>query len=74
MVHSKQLTNKSNSTRKMSLRSRSAMQNTPTTSVQSDDNNGSQRIPTGEFPQPSPRSNSLLVSSPGQFPPVNSPW
>ena len=39
MVNSKQLTNKSKSTSKMSLRFRSVMQNTPTTSVQSDDNN-----------------------------------
>ena len=39
MVNSKQLTNKSKSTSKMSLRSRSVMQNTPTTSVQTDDNN-----------------------------------
>ena len=38
MVNSKQLTNKSKSTPKMSLRSRSVMQNIPTTSVQSDDN------------------------------------
>ena len=38
MVNSKQLTNKSKSTPKMSLRSRSVMQNTPTTSVQSHDN------------------------------------
>ena len=39
MVNSKQLTNKSNSTPKMSLRSSSAMQNTPSTSVQKDDTN-----------------------------------
>ena len=39
MVNSKQLTNKSRSTPKMSLRYRSVMQNTSTTSVQSDDNN-----------------------------------
>ena len=39
MVNSKQLTNKSKSTPKMSLRSSSVIQNTPTTSVQSDDNN-----------------------------------
>ena len=37
MVNSKQLTNKSKSTPKMSLRS--VMQNTPTTSEQNDDNN-----------------------------------
>ena len=37
MVNSKQI--KSKSTPKMSLRSRSVMQNTHTTSVQSDDNN-----------------------------------
>ena len=39
MFNSKQLRNKSKSTTKM-LRSRSVMQNTPTTSVQSDDDNG----------------------------------
>ena len=39
MVNSKQLTNKSKSTRKMSLRSRLVMENTPTTTVQSHDNN-----------------------------------
>ena len=39
MVNSKQLTNKSKSTPKMSLRSSSVMQNARTTSVQSDDNN-----------------------------------
>ena len=39
MANSKQLTNKSKSTPKMSLRSSSVMQNTPTTSVQSDGNN-----------------------------------
>ena len=39
MANSKQLTNKSTSTPKMSLRSSSVMQNTPTTSVQSDGNN-----------------------------------
>ena len=39
MVNSKQLTNKSKSTPKMSLRCRSVMQNTPTTSVQSHNNN-----------------------------------
>ena len=39
MVNSKQLTYKSKSTQKMSFRSRSVMQNTPTTSIQSDDNN-----------------------------------
>ena len=39
MFNSKQLRNKSKSTPKM-LRSRSVMQNTPTTSVQSDDDNG----------------------------------
>ena len=39
MVNSKQLTRKSKSTPKMSLRSTSVMQNTPTTSVQSHDNN-----------------------------------
>ena len=39
MVNSKQLTYKSKSTQKMSLRSRSIMQNTPTTSIRSDDNN-----------------------------------
>ena len=38
-VNSKQLTNKSKSTPKISLRSSSVMQNAPTTSVQSDDNN-----------------------------------
>ena len=46
MVNSKQLTNKSKSAPKISLRSRSVMQNTHTTSVQSDDNNdrGGSRI------------------------------
>ena len=39
MVNSKQLTNKSKSTPKMSLRSSLVMQNTATTLVQSDDNN-----------------------------------
>ena len=40
MINSKQLTNKPKSTPKMSLRSRSAtLYNTPTTSVQSDNNN-----------------------------------
>ena len=39
MINSKQLKNKSKSTPKMSLRSRSSMKNIPTTSVQSDDNN-----------------------------------
>ena len=39
MVNSKQLTIKSKLTPNMSLKSRSVMQNTPTTSVQSDDNN-----------------------------------
>ena len=39
MVNSKQLTNKSKSAPRMSLRSSSVLQNTPTTSVQSDDNN-----------------------------------
>ena len=39
MVNSKQLTNKSKSTPKMSLRSSSVMQNARATSVQSDDNN-----------------------------------
>ena len=39
MVNSKQLTNKSKLTPKMSLRSSSVMQNAPATSVQSDDNN-----------------------------------
>ena len=39
MVNYKQLTNKSKSTAKMTLRSSSVMQNTPSTSVQSDDKN-----------------------------------
>ena len=39
MVNSKQLTKKTKSASKMSLRSRSVMQNTPTTSVQNGDNN-----------------------------------
>ena len=39
MVNSKQLTNKSKSTAKMSLRPSSVMQNAPTTSVQRDDDN-----------------------------------
>ena len=39
MINSKQLKNKSKSTPKMSLRSRSSMKNIPTTSVQSDYNN-----------------------------------
>ena len=39
MVNSKKLTSKSKSTPKISLRSTSVIQNTPTTSVQRDDNN-----------------------------------
>ena len=39
MANSKQLTNKSKSTPKMSLRSRSVMKNTPTASTQRADNN-----------------------------------
>ena len=39
MANSKQLTTKSKSTPKLSLRSTSVMQNTRTTSVQRDDNN-----------------------------------
>ena len=39
MANSKQLTNKSKSTPKLSLRSTSVMQNTPITSVQRNDNN-----------------------------------
>ena len=39
MVNSKQLTNKSKSRPKTSLRSSSVIQDTPTASVQSDDNN-----------------------------------
>ena len=39
MVNYKQLTNKSKSTAKMTLRSSSVMQNTPSTSVQNDDKN-----------------------------------
>ena len=39
MINSKQLTNKSKSAPKMSLRSSSVMHNTPTTSVESEDKN-----------------------------------